>query len=277
MRVVRPSAPHHDLHAVRRLRTTRARAPHAGAGADAGGARVLRVAGAALRARRLRRFPAARGRPRSPDPAGAAGALRVARPADRHLRPGRRRLRGGVPRPASHAARPAAHRARCRVGHQHPRRPPARQRRRGVAGRGRRQPAHPGRRGDGPRAGEGGAARKPGVQRGHRERRCPHHRDPARDARRRDVPWPARPAQRAADRALGGGPRRRRTTPDRRRARRHRAVLRIRQTPHHREPAGRDRCHPGRAGRARRRRHPAPGRRADESRTTWSPSYATTS
>ena len=38
------------------------------------------------------------------NPAGAAGALRVAGSAHRHLRAGRRRLRGGVPRPASHSA-----------------------------------------------------------------------------------------------------------------------------------------------------------------------------
>ena len=204
---------HHDLDPVHRLRTTRARASRAGAGADAGGARVLRLAGAALRARRLGRFAPARRRSRPPDPASASDAVRVAGPAHRHLRAGRRRVRGSVPRAAPRVARPAAHRARGRIGHQHPRRTVARQRRRRLARGGGRQPAHPGRPRHGPRAGQSGAAGKPGVLRGDRERRCTHRRDPPHDAGRRGVPRAARRTQPAADRALRGRTRRRRDAP----------------------------------------------------------------
>ena len=251
-----------DIDAVHHLRATRARASGARARGDDRDSRILRLAGAPLRARRFGRFAAARRRSRSPVPAGAADALPVAGSSRRHLRAGRRRIRRGVPRAASRTARSPSHRSGCRIGHQHPRCPPARQRRRGLAVRGGRQHPHPGCTGDGPRASESGATREPGVRAGRRERRCADHGAPARDGGQRAVPRTAREPQPASDRALRAGSRRRQARGDRRSARRHRAALRGGEAPGDREPAGRDRGHPGRARRLLRRR--ASGRRADD-------------
>ena len=262
MRPARQPASSDDLDSVHRLRTARARVSRTCSRGDARGARVLRLAGAPLRARCVGRCAAARSRPGPAGLPGAAGALRIEGFAHRHLRAGHRRLRRTLARPVARAARSAAHRPRGRIGHQHPRRPPARQRRRRLARHGRRQHPHPRRPRNGSRPRPRRAAREPGVRRGHRERRCADHRPPAHDARRRRVPRAARGAEPTADQARHGGPGHRRS----RRARTHRTVLRSGETPRRRGPAGRDLRRPRRALRVRRRRHAAPRRGADDRR-----------
>ena len=141
--------------------------------------------------------------------------------------------------------------------------PTARQRGRCFARRGRRQHPHPGRFRSGPRPRQGGADRESGVRGGHREPRRPDRRAPAHDEGRRGVPRPAREAKPVADRAIRGGARRRGACRGRCRDGRHRAFLRVREAPRHREPTRRNRRHPQRARGVRERRHPAPRRCAD--------------
>ena len=267
MRAVRQPKLRDDLDAVQPLPAARARASGRRPAGDARGARILRLAGAPLRARRLGRLASARGRSRPPVPARAAGALRVEGPADCHLLSGRRRVRGGVAHPASHAARASAFRPRSRVRDQHPRRPPS-----WTTWRTFRSPTSP------TTFSRSTIPQRTPTAPGQSLVASPVFGEVivSTDARTTALMLTMKDddayrallgkAQPAADRAVRGRHRRCRARRGRLRAGRHRTVLRIGEAPRHREPARRDRRHPRRACGVRGRRHAASRRRADDRR-----------